>query len=140
MLETASLFVATISALSSIIQAAKAAKDIAKDYDKDINEEAKMIAQVAKKRSNSAVALANTYINEEYIEIAAENIKNALDRFKEVWRDPSSPQAVKDQELKAANYTVCSELKRLMMLNEGELPGDDKFHELWRSHGCAAGT
>ena len=130
-LETAALFVSTISALSAVVQAVKTAKELTDDDIFRAEEIAKPNLQNA-----SVLALVDTGIDPEYIEIAQKNIERALKRFKQVLRDPSSPQAVKDQEEEAAQYVVCSELRRLMRLNVGVLPGDDSFHELWSVHQC----
>jgi hypothetical protein len=130
-IEIASLFVSTISALSSVVQAVKAGKELSQA---DV-ERADQLAKPDPTNS-SAIALANTGIDPDYIEIAQINIERGLGRFKQVWRDPSVPQAVKDQELEAANFVVCSELKRITRLNGGVLPGDDRFHHLWAVHGC----
>ncbi len=133
MIEVAALFVSTISALSAVIQAVKSAKELSDAAVSNAEEIAK-----PDPNNNSAQALAATGIDPDYIDIAQKNIKRALDRFKEVWRDPSSPQAVKDQEYDAAQYVVCSELRRLIRLHGGVLPGDDQFHHLWSVHQCDA--
>lgn len=130
-IEVAALFVSTISALSSVIQAVKTAKELSEDDVSRAEEIAKPDPQNA-----SSQALAATGIDPEYIEIAQKNIERALERFKQVWRDPSVPQAVKDQEEEAAQFVVCSELKRLMRLNGGVLPGEDRFYHLWSVHQC----
>lgn len=134
MFEVAALFVATISALSSVVQAVKTAKELS---DADVST-AENIASHPEPQNNSVQALVATGIDEDYIKIATSNIERALKRFKGVWLDPSVPQAVKDQELDAADFTVCSELRRITRLNGGVLPGDDRFHMLWSNHGCEA--
>ncbi len=132
-IETAAAFVSTISALSSIIKTVKSAKEITENAVTITN----AIAKKLEPDNRSVKALAFTQIDDEYIKIATENIERARKRFIESWRDPSLPQSGKDQELEAASHTICSELKRLMKLNRGVLPGDDRFHELWANHNCS---
>ena len=131
--ETASAFVATISALSSIIKTVKAAREITEDA----ATVADAISKKLEPKNHSVIALAATNIDDDYVTIATENIERARKRFMDSWRDPSLPQAGKDQELEAASFTICSELNRIKKLNGGELPGDDRFHELWANHGCS---
>lgn len=80
--------------------------------------------------------MAATTIDEELIEIAIENIKRVTDRLKRDLRDPSITQAAKDDAVTAANFAICSELKRVKALNGNSLPGSDRFHMLWASHNC----
>ncbi len=130
--ETAATFVATISALSTIIRTVKAAGQLTRDA-ATISD---TIAKTLEPQNNSVQALVATQIDQDYIEIAAENIERARKRLKEALRDPSLPQGAKDQEVEVASYTICSELRRLKKLNGGNLPGDDRFHELWATHAC----
>ena len=131
-LETAAAFVSTISALSSVVKAISAAKQFS-DEALALSEH---ISKTREPENNSVRALAATTIDDDLIKIATENIQRALDRLKKDWRDPSVTQAGKDDALEAASYVICSELRRIKKLNGNTLPGDDRFHELWGSHGC----
>lgn len=131
--ETAAAFVSTITALSSVVKAIRAAKEFS-DEALALSEE---IAMKPELENDSVLALAATSINEEFIEIATENIEKALDRLKRDWRDPSVSQAGKDDALETASFIICAELRRIKKLNGDLLPGSDRFHELWASHGCS---
>lgn len=131
-LETAATFVSAISALSTVIKAINKTKELT-------DETIKLADSIANKQqldNNSVQALAHTTIDGELIEIATENIKRVTDRLKRDLRDPSITQAAKDDAVTAANFAVCSELKRIKALNGNSLPGSDRFHELWASHKC----
>jgi prophage DNA circulation protein len=133
-IETSSAFVAAISALSTIIKGINKTRELT-------DETVKLSESVASKRqpdNDSVQALAHTTIDGELIEIATENIKRVTDRLKRDLRDPSITQAAKDDAVAAANFAVCSELKRIKALNGNSLPGSDRFHELWASHNCAS--
>lgn len=132
--ETATAFVSTISALSSVVKAITAAKK----FSDDALVLSEHISKTREPENNSVRALAATTIDDDFIKIATENIQRALDRLKKDWRDPSVTQAGKDSALEAASYVICSELRRIKTLNGNTLPGDDRFHELWDSHGCAS--
>ncbi len=132
LVETASAFVATISALSSIITGVKQTKKLTDD----IVSLAESIADRHQPDNNSVQALSQTTIDDDFIEIATENIKRATDKLKKDLRDPSLSQASKDDAVVAANFVICSELKRIKSLNGRVLPGSDRFHSLWASHGC----
>lgn len=132
-IETAAAFVATISALSTIIKGINKFRELT-------DETVKLSESIASKRqpdNDSVQALASTTIDGELIEIATENISRATDRLKRDLRDPSITQAAKDDAVNAANFVVCSELRRIKALNGNSLPGSDRFHMLWTSHGCA---
>ena len=132
LIETATIFVSTISALSSVIKAITAAKK----FSDDALALADNVLKTREPNNNSVRALAATKIDNGFIEVATENIKRALDRLKRDWRDPSVTQAGKDDALDTASYVICSELRRIKKLNGNVLPGDDRFHELWANHGC----
>lgn len=132
--ETAAAFVSAISALSSVVKAITAAKK----FSDDALALSERISSTQEPQNNSVRALAATTIDDDFIKIATENIQRALDRLKKDWRDPSVTQAGKDSALEAASYVICSELRRIKTLNGNALPGDDRFHELWASHGCAS--
>lgn len=132
-IETAAAFVSTISALSTIVKAITATKK----FSDDTLEMADRIASTREPENNSVRALVATKIDGDFIEIATENIKRVLERLKKDWRDPSVTQAGKDDALDTAGYVICSELRRIKKLNGDQLPGEDRFHELWESHGCA---
>jgi hypothetical protein len=131
--EIAASFVASISALSSIV---KAIKDV-RTVSGAIFEAADEIARKTNKSNGSVLALAATVIDGDLIVIATENIERALDRLKKDLRDPTVTQAGKDAAVRDAGFLICNELSRVKRLNGGVLPGDDRFHELWSSHGCA---
>ena len=131
-LDVAAAFVATTSALSALVDGIRSAKKLTDDV--------LVLADDMTRKPNvnneSARALAATNIDPDLIEIASESIQNALDRLKREWRDPTATQAGKDDALRNANFVICSELRRVKQLNNGVLPGTDKFHALWASHGC----
>lgn len=131
-LETASTFVSSITALSSVVKAAKAAKQLTDDAVKISD----AIAKKLEPENDSVKSLKSTTIDSELIEIATENIDRARKRLIKSLRDPALPQAGKDEEVEVAGFTICSELRRLKALNGGLLPGSDRFHELWISHSC----
>ena len=132
-IEIAAAFVSTITALSTIIKGINKAKELT-------DETIKLSESIASERqpdNDSVQALANTTIDEELIEIAIENITRATDRLKRDLRDPSITQAAKDDAVNAANFVLCSELRRIKALNGNSLPGSDRFYYLWESHRCA---
>lgn len=131
-LETASAFVATITALSTVIKGIKKAKELTDEVIKLSDS----IASGREPDNDSVLALASTTIDEELIKIATENIEKATDRLKKDLRDPSLSQGGKDNAVEAASYVVCSELRRIKALNNNDLPGSDSFHALWASHRC----
>lgn len=133
-IETAATFVATISALSTVIKGINAARELT-------DETIKLADSIENKQqldNDSVRSLAATPIDGELIEIATENIKRAIDRLKRDLRDPSITQAAKDDAVSSANFVVCSELRRIKALNANTLPGSDRFHMLWASHNCGA--
>lgn len=130
--EIATGFVSTITALSSVVKAIGAAKK----FSDTALATSEQLLQKREPTNSSVRALAATTIDGELIEVATENIMRALDRLKREWRDPSVSQAGKDDALETANFVICSELRRIKKLNGNKLPGDDRFHELWASHGC----
>jgi len=132
-LEIAQLFVSAISALSSAVEAVKTVKEITED---DITRVEQKAIQSIGPSNNSVQSLAAANIDPEYIEIATENIQKASKRLKDALRDPSITQAHKTTEEEAAQFTICSELKRLKRLNQGQLPGSDRFYSLWDQHAC----
>ena len=132
-IETAAAFVSTITALSSVVKAIRAAREFS-DEALALSED---ISNTPELENDSVRALAATSIDEGLIDIATESIGKALDRLKREWKDPTATQAGKDDALEAASFVVCSELRRIKKLNNDSLPGTDRFHELWASHGCA---
>lgn len=136
LIETAAAFVSTATALSTVVDAIRNVRTLTNE----VLIRSEKIQETPEHENDSVQALAATNIDDELVEIASEAIQKALDRLKREWRDPTATQAGKDDALENASFVICAELRRIKQLNGGVLPGTDRFHQLWASHGCDADT
>lgn len=119
---------ASVSALSSVVQAFKAAKDIMSAADVD-DALAKSVPP-----KDMATTL-KKLIDGELLETLNENIDKAKKRLIKALKDPGNSQQAKTDEVAVANSVICSTLEQIKMLNGGVLP-DETFEEMWNTHGC----
>ncbi len=146
-LEIAQLLISGFSALSSLVQAYNSTRDKKKgsqSLDKGdfkysgargsvpIRKKAIMTHNEAE---NSAVAL-NKVIDNDLLDVMLKNIRGAIKRLKKGLIDPANSNQTKDNEVKIAQSIICSELSRIMNLNNGRLP-NEYLEKLWFSHNCA---
>ena len=134
-LEIGGFFAAAISALSSLIQAYKAACDEARAVRQSRIDELEDRASRPLKRGgkqlsnvidNDVLLALNDDINESLLELV-----NALS-------DRTAPEAENNRAIRRAEERICAALSRILMLNQDRFP-TKRLKDLWLSHACSEG-
>jgi len=133
MIDYANLYLAAISALSSLIQAGCAIK---------ANGASALLASKAKKARGRAKTPykkggkdISAVIDDALLNALSINIQRRLDHLATILVDDSASCADKAKYIETAEKEICSSLTRIKDLNQGELP-TKRLKNLWNSHGC----
>ena len=126
-ISAATAVAASISAISSVIQAVKSAKEMLSE--KQIND-----ALRAAPASGAMASVMAKIIDPDYLEVLGKNLEEAKRRLLDALNDPSNTKQAKDQEIKIASSTICGILEQIKVLNGGVLPSE--YEQLWAQHGC----
>lgn len=133
MIEYANLYLAAVSALSSLIQAGSAIK---------ANRVNSLLASKAKKARGRAETPykkggknISAVIDDALLNALSSNIQRKLDHLATILVDDAASWADKAEFIEAAEKEVCSSLTKIRDLNQGELP-TKRLKNLWDSHGC----
>ena len=95
-------------------------------------------AQTPKVESEAyeAAAKLNQIIDDQLLRTLVENIDAAKNRLNEALKDPTNSTQARDQEMKVASASICTELKRIYTLNGRKVFPAPFFENLWISFGC----
>lgn len=133
MIEYANLYLAAVSALSSLIQAGSAIQ---------ANRTSLLLASKAKKARGRAETPykkggknISAVIDDALLNALSSNIQSKLDHLATILVDDAASWADKAKSIEAAEKEVCSSLTKIRDLNQGELP-TKRLKNLWDSHGC----
>jgi hypothetical protein len=131
-LEIANLFVAAISALSSLVHAYKTARDDTRQVKESRITELESRGSRPLKRGGKAIG---NVIDQNLLSALTRNIGDSIEKLGSVLRDAEASEQVKDAAMKEAEERVCGSLRRILMLNQNHFP-TKTLQNLWLSHGC----
>jgi len=137
MIEYANLYLAAISALSSLIQAAIAIKATKKNALFN-TESTKAIARAAVPYKKGGKNISAVIDDSLLCELSA-NIQSNVDRLALVLSDDTVSWADKESSLMKAKIEICLSLSVIKNLNQGRLP-TKLLSNLWESHRCITPT
>jgi hypothetical protein len=131
---TAGMLIAGISALSSVVQAYKAARDIGRDIEKEEIEKLVSLRKVSDKASKQLAKV----ISSDLLDDLLGNVEREQKRLSDILTDPNSARPKKDRVADEADMEICDNLRRIKRYNGGVLPdihGED-LYKVWQSHSC----
>jgi len=131
-LEIANLFVAAISALSSLVQAYKTARDDTRQVKESRITELESRGSRPLKRGGKAIG---NVIDQNLLSALTRNIGDSIEKLASVLRNAEASEQAKDEAMKEAEERVCGSLRRILMLNQNQFP-TKTLQNLWLSHGC----
>ena len=131
-LEIASLFAAAISALSSMVQAYKAARDEAREVKKSKIKQLKNRGSRPLKRGGKAIG---NVIDQKILAALTKNINDSIEQLASVLQDTQTSDLEKDAAMQNAESQICGSLNRILKLNQNQLP-TKTLKNLWLSHVC----
>lgn len=130
--ELAAAVAGSISAMSSIVQAWKSARDMGLFLTSHQIDDAVRRAKL----TDEMIAVLDRVIDDSILDALKKEIEKAKQRLIDAIKDPANTEQAKDNEVSIANSTICRNLKRIRDLNGGTLPGRE-YEKLWTSHQCA---
>lgn len=130
-LDLASTIAASVSALSSVVQVWKAAKDMNRSFSRS-----KAINAASQASSTPKLVKSIMVIDTGILKKLRDIINRAKKRLMDAIEDPTNTDQDIDAEMEKANRVICKTLERIKSLNRGKLP-DTETKRLWVSHGCA---
>ena len=131
-LEIANLFVAAISALSSLVHAYKTARDDTRQVKESRITELESRGSRPLKRGGKAIG---NVIDQNLLSALTRNIGDSIEKLASVLRDAQASEQAKDEAMKEAEERVCGSLRRILMLNQNQFP-TKTLQNLWLSHAC----
>ena len=131
-LEIANLFVAAISALSSLVRAYKIARDDTRQVKESRITELENRGARPLKRGGKAIG---NVIDQNLLSALTRNIGDSIEKLASVLRDAQASEQAKDEAMKEAEERVCGSLRRILMLNQNQFP-TKTLQNLWLSHAC----
>ena len=131
-LEVAGLFAAAISALSSMVQAYKAARDEARQVKNSKIRKLKRRGAQPLKRGGKALG---DVIDQKVLAALTKNINNSVEELASALQDSQTSELVKNKAMHKAEAQICGSLKRILKLNQNQLP-TKRLQNLWVSHKC----
>ena len=135
-LEVAGLFAAAISALSSMVQAYKAARDEARQVKRSKIKALEKRGTHPLKRGGKALG---DVIDQKILAALTQNINTAIEELASVLRDTQTSELAKNEAMNRAEEQICGSLGRILDLNQNQLP-TKTLQNLWLSHKCRART
>jgi len=133
MIEYANLFLAAVSALSSLIQVGSAIKT---------NRTNSLLASKAKKAMERAATPykkggknISAVIDDALLNALSNNIQSKLDHLATILVNGAASWADKSRSIEGAKKEICSSLTKIRDMNQGELP-TKRLQNLWNSHSC----
>ena len=130
-LDLASTIAASVSALSSVVQAWKAAKDMNRSFSRT-----KAINAASQASSTPNLVKSIMVIDTDLLKKFRDIMNKAKKRLMDALDDPTNTNQDIDAEMERANKVICKALERIKSFNRGKLP-DAESKKLWLSHGCA---
>ena len=134
-LEVAGLFAAAISALSSMVQAYKAARDEARQVKKSKITQLKIRGSHPLKRGGKALG---DVIDQKILAALTQNINNSVEALALALQDTQTSEMAKNEAMHKAEEQICGSLSRILELNQDQLP-TKTLRNLWVSHKCDSG-
>lgn len=132
MIEDANLYLAAVSALSSLIQVVYAIKeDRASSFASKTKKAIERATTPYKKGGKNISAV----IDDALLSALSHNIQQKLDQLAELLIDATAPWADKMISTEEAEKEICSSLTKIREMNQGELP-TKRLQNLWNSHSC----
>jgi hypothetical protein len=134
-LEVAGLFAAAISALSSMVQAYKAARDESRQVKKSKIKQLKSRGLQPLKRGGKALG---DVIDQKILAALTQNINNSVEALALALQDTQTSELAKNEAMHKAEEQICGSLSRILKLNQNQLP-TKTLTNLWVSHKCYSG-
>ena len=131
-LEVAGLFAAAISALSSMVQAYKAARDEARQVRKSKIRQLKSRGSQPLKRGGKALG---DVIDQKVLAALTKNINDSVEALASALQDTQTSELAKNEAMHKAEAQICGSLRRILKLNQNRLP-TKRLQDLWESHKC----
>lgn len=131
-LEVAGLFAAAISALSSMVQAYKAARDEARQVRKSKIRKLKRRGSQPLKRGGKALG---DVIDQKVLAALTRNISESVEALALALQDTQTSELAKNEAMRKAEEQICGSLSRILKLNQNQLP-TKRLQNLWVSHKC----
>ena len=113
-LEVAGLFAAAISALSSMVQAYKAARDESRQVKKSKIKQLKSRGLQPLKRGGKALG---DVIDQKILAALTQNINNSVEALALALQDTQTSELAKNEAMHKAEEQICGSLSRILMLN-----------------------
>ena len=133
-LEVAGLFAAAISALSSMVQAYKAARDEARQVRKSKIRQLKSRGAQPLKRGGKALG---DVIDQKVLAALTKNINDAVEALAVALQNTQTSEWAKEEAMQKAEEQICGSLSRILKLNQNQLP-TKTLQNLWVSHKCGS--
>lgn len=134
-LEIGGFFAAAISALSSLIQAYKAARDEARAVKQSKIDELEDRASRPLQRGGKRLS---NVIDDDVLLALNDDINESLVELVSALSDRGTRDGDKAKAIRRAEERICAALSRILMLNQDRFP-TKRLKDLWLSHGCGEG-
>ena len=134
-LEIGGFFAAAISALSSLIQAYKVARDELRTVKQSKIDEMEDRASRPLKRGGKRLS---NVIDDDVLLALNDDINETLVELVSALSDRLASEAEKNKAIRQAEERICAALSRILMLNQDRFP-TKRLKNLWHSHGCGDG-
>ena len=134
-LEIGGFFAAAISALSSLIQAYKAARDEARTVRQSKIDE--LEDRASRPLIRGGKGLSNV-IDDDVLLALNDDINESLVELVSALSDHLASETEKGKAIRKAEERICAALSRILMLNQDRFP-TVRLRNLWLSHGCGDG-
>jgi len=131
-LEVAGLFAAAISALSSMVQAYKAARDEARQVKQSKIKQLKNRGSHPLKRGGKALG---DVIDHKILAALTRNINDSVEALALALQERQTSEVAKNEAMHKAEEQICGSLSRILKLNQNQLP-TKTLQNLWVSHKC----
>ena len=135
-LEIAGLFAAAISALSSMVQAYKAARDEARQVKQSKIKQLKDRGKHPLKRGGKALG---NVIDQKILAALTKNINDSVEALALALQERQTSELAKNEAMHKAEEQICGSLSRILKLNQNQLP-TKTLQNLWVSHKCESRT
>ncbi len=132
-LEIGGFFAAAISALSSLVQAYKAARDEARAVRQSKIDELEDRASRPLQRGGKRLG---NVIDEDVLVALNDDINASLVELVSVLSDRGATEKDKNKAMRNAEERICAAVSRILILNRDTFP-TKRLKDLWFSHGCA---
>ena len=135
-LEVAGLFAAAISALSSMVQAYKAARDEARQVKQSKIKQLKQRGSQPLKRGGKALG---DIIDQKILAALTKNVNDSVEALALALQDTQTSELAKNEAMHKAEEQICGSLSRILELNRNHFP-TKTLQNLWASHKCGPRT